>query len=184
MNSLSRITIIFLLFGAIATTAAAGCSATKTSGASTGVDEGGRGAPAAAPDFTVKTLSGEIISLSDFRGKPVVLNFAASWCGPCETEAPTLARMYDKYKDQVAFVGLAVRDSEQSQREFADRHGLTFPIGMDPQGNIMYNYQKAGKVSLAGIPTTFFLDREGNIATFWVGPVSDSTLERLIQTLI
>lgn len=164
----------------------AGCSATErdsdTKNTGSGTDN--TSSTAAAPDFTIDTLTGETISLSDFKGKPVVVNFAASWCGPCEYEAPVLAAAYEKYKDQVVFIGIAVKDNESSQKAFAEKHGLTFPIGMDPAGNIGYQYQKAGKVSISAIPMTFFIDKEGNIATYWVGPLTESNIEMLIDAII
>jgi cytochrome c biogenesis protein CcmG/thiol:disulfide interchange protein DsbE len=165
-----------------------GCRATQSadgsSGGSNSSTVSGSGGPAAAPDFTIKTLDGDTVSMSDFKGKPVVLNFAASWCGPCEIEAPVLAKGYEKYKDRVVFLGIAVKDDEESQRFFATKHGLEFPIGLDPAGDIVYSYQKAGKVSLSGIPTTFFIDKEGNIKTFWVGPLSQANLDQLIGIIL
>ncbi len=165
----------------------AGCSATErnsdTGSSSNHATTGSTGSNA-APDFTISTLDGQSISMSDFKGQPVVVNFAASWCGPCEYEAPVLAAAYEKYKDQVVFLGIAVKDNESSQRAFAEKHGLTFPIGMDPAGNIGYSYQKAGNVSISAIPMTFFVDREGNIATYWVGPLTDKNVEMLIEAIL
>ncbi len=180
-----------VLFTAIAITILAtvllvsGCSATERSGSSNSSNNSGSSStPPVAPDFTIKTLDGKMVSMSDFRGKPVVLNFAASWCGPCEIEAPVLAKGYEKYKDRVIFIGVAVKDDEASQRYFANKHGLEFPIGLDPAGDIVYSYQKAGKVSMSGIPTTFFIDRDGNIKTFWVGPLSQSNLDQMIGMIL
>jgi peroxiredoxin len=163
-----------------------GCSATDTSKGSDNSNgsSGDSGAPPVAPGFSMKTIDGDTISLSDYQGKPVVLNFAASWCGPCEAEAPVLAKMYDKYKDQVIFLGVAVKDNEDSQRAFATKHGLAFPIGLDPGGDIVYSYQKAGKVSISGIPTTFFINKDGLIESFWVGPLTESNFEKLIASII
>lgn len=159
----------------------AGCSG-NNSGSSTS----GNAAPAKyAPDFTVTTLSGDRVSYNaNLKGKPVVLNFAASWCGPCEQEAPVLAKMYEKYKDKVVFFGLAVKDDTDSQRAFAEKHGLEFPIGMDPNGDIVYSYQKAGKVSFSGIPTTFFIDAEGNIKDFFIGPLMEKTFEQKVASIL
>jgi len=159
----------------------AGCG-DKTSGSST---SGGSAPAKYAPDFTTTTLSGDRVSYNaNLKGKPVVLNFAASWCGPCEQEAPVLAKMHEKYKDRVVFFGLAVKDDIDSQRAFADKHGLVFPIGMDPKGDIVYSYQKAGKVSFSGIPTTFFIDSEGNIKDFFIGPLMEKTFEQKVASIL
>jgi peroxiredoxin len=169
-----------LLILAVTILSVAGCgdegSSTSKSGASS--------APKVAPDFTIKTLSGETVSYSSLKGKPLVLNFAASWCGPCELEAPVLVKAYEKYKDQVNFFGIAVRDTEEDQRAFAERHGLKFPIGLDPDSKVLYNYQKAGKVNMSGIPTTFFIDKDGNIQAFFIGPISESTFDQRVSTIL
>ncbi|MFA6001199.1 MAG: TlpA disulfide reductase family protein, partial [Thermoleophilia bacterium] len=158
-----------------------GCGG-NTSGSST---SGSTATAKNAPDFTATTLSGDMVSYNaNLKGKPVVLNFAASWCGPCEQEAPVLAKMYEKYKDKVVFFGLAVKDDVDSQRAFADKHGLVFPIGMDPRGDIVYSYQKAGKVSFSGIPTTFFIDSEGNIKDFFIGPLMEKTFEQKVASIL
>lgn len=158
----------------------AGCG---DSGSSSGTNSGSS-APKTAPDFTVKTLSGESVSYSSLKGKPLVLNFAASWCGPCELEAPVLAKMYEKYKDKANFFGIAVRDNEEDQRAFAESHGLKFPIGLDPDSKVLYSYQKAGKVNMSGIPTTFFIDKDGTIQAFFIGPISESTFDQRISTIL
>lgn len=150
-------------------------SSTSTSGSASGVK--------VAPDFSTKTLSGDTVAYSSLK-KPLVLNFAASWCGPCELEAPVLSKMYEKYKDRVTFFGLAVKDSEEDQRAFAEKHGLKFPIGLDYDGKIVYTYQKAGKVSMSGIPTTFFIDKDGNIASFFIGPLTESTFDQKIASIL
>jgi len=172
--------VLLILAIILAGSTLAGCggsnSSTSTSGSASSVK--------VAPDFSVKALSGDTVTFSSLKGKPLVLNFAASWCGPCELEAPVLARMYEKYKDRVTFFGLAVKDSEEDQRAFAEKHGLKFPIGLDFDGKIVYNYQKAGKVNMSGIPTTFFIDKEGNIAAFFIGPLTESTFDQKIASIL
>lgn len=184
-----RKTGLFALAGIIVLSFAviSGCSATERksdTASSSGGSTNGSSGKAAAPDFTMQTLDGGSVSLSDYAGKPIVVNFAASWCGPCEYEAPVLAKAYDDYKDQVVFLGVAVKDNIDSQRAFAERHGLRFPIGMDPSGNISYSYQKAGNVSISAIPMTFFVDSKGKIATYWVGPLTDENIEMMIQAIL
>lgn len=181
MNShrISLFVTLLLLLAAISTTLA-GCGNTSSS---TGTS-GSSSAPKIAPDFSIKTLTGETVSYSSLKGKPLVINFAASWCGPCELEAPVLAKMYEKYKDRANFLGIAVRDKEEDQRVFAERHGLNFPIGLDPDGKVLYSYQKAGKVNMSGIPTTFFVDKDGTIQAFFIGPISESTFDQRISTIL
>ena len=169
-----------LLFAALAALIFAGCS---SSGASTGTTTSSS-ASKTAPDFSVRTLTGDTVSLDSLTNKPLVLNFAASWCGPCELEAPVLEKMYEKYKDRVNFFGIAVRDQEDDQRAFAQKHGLKFPIGLDPDSKILYNYQKAGKVNLSGIPTTFFIDKDGNIQAFFIGPLSETSFDQKVASIL
>ena len=160
----------------------AGCDSSNSSTSTSG--NSSSSSAKVAPDFSIKTLSGETVSFSSLKGKPLVLNFGASWCGPCELEAPVLAKVYEKYKDRVNFFGIAVRDQEEDQRAFAEKHGFKFPIGLDPDGKVLYNYQKAGKVNMSGIPTTFFIDKEGNIQAFFIGPISESTFDQKVATIL
>lgn len=178
--ALCKKTILILLMATMTAILAAGCSSSQTT---SGTNSGNAGVKT-APDFTAQTLNGDTVSFSSFKGKPVVLNFAASWCGPCEMEAPVLAKAYAKYKDKVQFFGLAIRDSEEDQRAFAQKHGLEFPIGLDPDGKIVYQFQKAGKVSVSGIPTTFFIDKDGIIVDYFIGPLSEKTLDQKIQSIL
>jgi peroxiredoxin len=157
----------------------AGCGNGSTSG------NGKADAPAkVAPDFNVDTLDGKMVSLSDLKGKPLVINFAASWCGPCEVEAPVLAKVHEKYKDRVTFFGIAVNDKPDSQRAFAQRHGLTFPIGLDPNESVVNSYQKRARVPYYGIPTTFFIDADGNIVSFYVGPVTENIFDQKVSAIL
>jgi len=157
---------------------------TGCSGGGQASDTSGGSGSKVAPDFSVRTITGDTVTLASLRGKPIVLNFAASWCGPCEVEAPVLEKMYEKYKDRVNFFGLAVKDQLEDQKTFAQRHGLQFPIGLDPDSKVLSNYQKAGKVNMSGIPTTFFIDANGNIAAFFIGPISESTFDQRVSTIL
>ena len=162
----------------------AGCGSSDTT--TPGADAYGDPGPASkqAPKFTVPSINtNELISISELKGKPIVLNFAASWCGPCESEAPVLVKAHQKYGSEIVFIGMAVKDSEADQLAFAQKHGLTFPIGMDAGGKTLYEYQRTMNLSLSGIPTTFFIDTEGNIANYFIGPLSESTLESKIQSI-
>ncbi len=130
-----------------------------------------------APDFKLASLSGEEIRLSDFRGKPVVLNFWASWCGPCREESPILGSAAKKYEQDIEFLGVAVNDSEDKVKTFSRRSGMDYPIGLD-NGSIADAYR------VNGIPATFFIDGNGQIADTWVGAISEEELTSRIEELI
>src|SRR3990172_7651973 len=119
-----------------------------------------------APDFTLDTLDGKKVTLSELRGKIVLINLWATWCPPCRAEMPALENAYEQYKDSgVVILGLNVtnQDSEKDIPLFIDEFGLTFPILLDRDGSVSALYQ------LRGLPTTYFVNREGIIRTVVVG---------------
>jgi len=154
----------------------AGCGGAGAGTSSTGARK--------APDFSVQTILGSHLTSGDVKGKPIVLNFGASWCGPCNEEAPMLAAMYNRYKDRVTFVGMAVKDKPDDQRAFAQKYGLAYTIGLDPKGDNLYNYQQAAIVPYSGIPTTFFIDAKGDIVSFYIGPMSQSEFEQKLSGIL
>ena len=154
----------------------AGCGATGAGTSSTGARK--------APYYSVQTILGSHLTSDDVKGKPIVLNFGASWCGPCNEEAPMLSAMYNKYKDRVTFVGMAVKDKPDDQRAFAKKYGLAYTIGLDPNGDNLYNYQQAAIVPYSGVPTTFFIDTKGNIVSFFIGPMSQSEFEQKLSGIL
>ena len=104
------------------------------------------------------TFDGEMIKLSDFEGKVVVLNFWASWCPPCRWEMPFFERMSQEYEDQdVVFLGVAISDTLENVRAFAEGVGVTYPNGLDETGEIARDY------SVVSLPTTFFIGKDGNV---------------------
>ncbi len=125
-----------------------------------------------APDFTLETLDGEAITLSDLRGKGVVINFWAGWCLPCRTEMPALERTWNALGDD-GLVILAVNLQESPNRvgAFVEQFGLTFPILLDRDGSVFEQYQ----VQL--YPTTFFINREGVIQdVIFGGPMAETLI--------
>lgn len=127
-----------------------------------------------APDFTITTFDGSQIKLSSLKGRVVVVNFWASWCGPCRQEAPILERVWQQYKDKnVVVVGVAYTDTETKAKEFLQQYGHTYPNGLDIGTKIseMYNIQ--------GVPETFIIDREGNIAQFFKIPFVDDPQQNI-----
>ncbi len=136
----------------------------------------GRGS--AAPAFTAPRLDGRgTLSLDAFRGRPVVLNFWASWCGPCKSEAPLLEGAYRRYRGRVAFVGVDVNDARSDARAFVRRHGITYPNVFDADGSIYRDY------GLTGQPETFFIAPDGRIAAHVPGALYRGLLEHELQRL-
>lgn len=135
-----------------------------------------------APDFTLTTLSGKTLTLSDLRGQVVLLNFWASWCLPCKGEMPALQHAYSDYHDlglEIVAVNATDQDSEQNARAFVEEYQLSFPIPMDVDGSVSQKY------TLRGLPTTFFIDRQGQIQKVVVGgPMSAALIRSQIETLL
>lgn len=127
-----------------------------------------RGERPSAPDFTLERLDedGEL-QLSSLRGKAVVLNVWASWCGPCKEEAPYLEQVWRANRDRgVVVVGLDAKDFRADARRFAKRFGLTFPLLYDGPGDAIGGY------GVTGFPETFVLDREGQVVAAFAGAVN------------
>ncbi len=125
-----------------------------------------------APDFTLEDLTGQKVSLSSFRGKPVFLNFWASWCPPCRKEMPELQEFHQRYGEQIALVGINWGETADTVREFLARVGVTYLNLLDPRGTAFVLYK------LTGIPESFFIDPEGYVRGVWIGPL---TVEQLVQ---
>jgi cytochrome c biogenesis protein CcmG, thiol:disulfide interchange protein DsbE len=125
-----------------------------------------RGKP--APDFTLTRLdTGETITLRQLHGHPVVLNFWASWCAPCQLEHPTLARAAQHFAAQARFFGVVFEDTPENARAFARPLEPSFPQLVDPQSRMAVDY------GVSGVPETYFIDAEGIIRDKVVGPMLD-----------
>ncbi|MCL5959145.1 MAG: TlpA family protein disulfide reductase [Chloroflexi bacterium] len=132
-----------------------------------------------APGFKIETFDGQEISLDELRGKPVVVNFWASWCPPCRQEAKDLERTWQAYKDKgVVFVGIAENDTEADSKEFIKEFGITYANGPDSTGQIGKAY------GITGIPETFLISKEGRLMKRYIGPVSRDVLGGGIEILL
>jgi cytochrome c biogenesis protein CcmG, thiol:disulfide interchange protein DsbE len=123
-----------------------------------------------APQFSAKQLDGGTFTLASVRGKPVVMNFWASWCGPCKSEAAALEQRWQKYRSQgVVFLGVDYNDVSGDAKKFLSRHGVTYPTLLDGSGMIGDRY------GLTGVPETYFIDRNGRIVGDHIlGPITES----------
>ncbi len=146
----------------------------------------GRDAPSQAhppaPDFVRETLDGRELALSDLRGRPVVMNFWASWCVPCRLEMPILEDAAKRYRGRVHFLGVNVLDKPQQAKAFVRRLGITFPSVLDEEGALLARYR------VVGLPTTVFVTRSGRIfethAGPFVGPEGARRLENYLTRLL
>jgi peroxiredoxin len=117
-----------------------------------------------APDFTLNDISGKPVTLSQFRGKVIILNFWSIWCGPCLAEMPSLNKLYLEFKDKGLIVlSLAEDPAEKPVKSYIQDKGIAFPILMDKDKKIYLKY------SLFGIPVTFLIDKKGLIAEKFIG---------------
>lgn len=126
-----------------------------------------------APDFTVYTAEGEKVKLSDHFGRPIVMNFWASWCSPCKAEMPHFEEAYKEHTD-VTFlmVNMTSGDNRGNAEALIENEGYTFPVLFDTDGDAATTY---GATSL---PTTFFIDKNGQFVTYAVGMLDKATLEK------
>lgn len=134
----------------------------------------------AAPQFSITTFDGESLSLSDLRGKVVVVNFWASWCAPCRDEAPALQATWEAYREagEVVFIGIAYADNGPRSLAFIEEFGITYLNAPDLGTRISEDY------NIRGVPETFIIDRNGDIAQFIYAGVNQTQLSAIIdQTL-
>lgn len=131
----------------------------------------------AAPDFTLTTLEGDELALSDLRGRPVLVNFWASWCGPCRQEAPHLVDAYDRFAaDGLVILGVNMEEDRGTAEQFARDYGFEFPVLLDTDGNVLRQYH------ITGPPSSFFIDRDGVVRSVVLGPLQPGSLdERLAE---
>lgn len=132
-----------------------------------------------APDFTLLTISGGDFHLSDHKGKPVLINFFASWCLPCREEMPIIEKIVQKYEPKgVVFLGIAVDDTEEKMKDFIATYHVTFQVGIDKTAAIQKSY------GLYGIPTTYFIDKQGIINYSHSGSVTKELLQNELDKLL
>lgn len=131
----------------------------------------------AAPSFTLPNLrGGPEVTLEQFAGKPVLINFWASWCEPCKRETPTLAT-FARAATGVPVLGIAANDAPDDARRFADSANVGYPLAVDRNGDL------AERFGATGIPTSFLIDARGNVAAVWPGEITRPELDALVAAL-
>ena len=132
-----------------------------------------------APAFTLQNLDGDDVTLSNFRGKIVMVNFWATWCGPCKDEMPHIQAVFDsRPDDDLAILTINLQETAEAVQSFVDSEGFTFPVLLDPEG------EAAGSYSVSEIPRTFFIDAEGIIQERRLGPFSSQEqIETILDSL-
>lgn len=136
-----------------------------------------RGGP--APDFGLLDVrdQGKVIKLSDFRGTPVVLNWYASWCGPCRAEIPDFVAAQEALDGKIVFLGVNLQEDPASAVAMLDEFGATYPAVLDEDGSVFRHYGGLG------MPTTFFIDAEGNVVEWGSGRVTEEALVAALARL-
>jgi len=134
--------------------------------------------PEAVPDpdeVTFTTFDDEVVPLASLRGKPLLVNFFASYCTPCIEEMPALESAYQALGDQVQFLGLAMQDRPQAALDLVERTGVTYPVAQDPDSSVI--------TALGGIvlPTTVLLDADGEIVASHAGELTEAEILELID---
>ncbi|MXX32655.1 MAG: TlpA family protein disulfide reductase [Chloroflexi bacterium] len=127
-----------------------------------------------APDFELRTLDGESLRLSDMRGRPVLINFWASWCGPCRREVPALIRAQERWGDHgLIVVGVNIEESDGQALDFADEFGINYAVPMDYRGEVFRAYGGGG---INGPPRSFFVAPDGVIVRIYAGQAPDELI--------
>ena len=136
---------------------------------------------ALAPDFTVPSLEGGLVTLSTYRGRPVLLNFWASWCGPCRAEMPYFQAVYEEAEGEgLALLAINVGEDRARVQSFVREQRLTFTVGLDLDGDVARAYRVGPP-----LPASFFIDREGVIRRIAIGSApSEAAVWQALESIM
>ena len=130
-----------------------------------------------APDFALRDADGKLMKLSDLRGKVVFVNFWASWCVPCKKELPDIQKIYDeKHADGLEVLAINWQDNAETAIGFLSSHNIHVPLLLDQSGSVYAQYR------LQGLPDSFFVDRNGNIAALQFGSLTEAKMRERLAT--
>ncbi len=132
-----------------------------------------------APDFTLQLYDGGSLTLSELKGRPVMVHFWASWCSSCREEAPDLEKVWREYKDRgVVFIGVDVQDKESDARAFLTEFDVTYPNGPDTSNRISVSY------GLTGVPEATFVNRDGMAVHNHIGPMTPTQMRSYVDDIL
>lgn len=129
-------------------------------------------------DFSLTTLNGEVVSIDDYKGHPMIINFWATWCPPCKEEMPLLEKAYVSYYPDLVVIGISVDDVADEIPQFIRDNGITFPVFHDSSKGEL---QALFKVN--GLPTTYFIDSEGILQSQHIGMLNEPSLDGYLRTI-
>jgi peroxiredoxin len=142
-------------------------------------DAGAKSVGTANLNLTLKDMNGAVVRLADYKGKVIVLNFWATWCGPCETEIPDLIDTYARLKDKdVVLLGISIDDTAEALQKYAKAKGMNYPV------LLMQDDVDEAYGPIFGVPITFFIGRDGAISRKHLGPITKDQVEREIKALL
>lgn len=130
-----------------------------------------------APNFTLKTMDGKEVSLDDYRGKIVFINFWATWCPYCVKEMPDLQKIYEENKDDLVILAVDVQESKATVENYMKDKDYTFPILLDEKGEVASTYY------ISSYPTTYFVDKEGYLLGGYPGMLTYPQMNQILQSI-
>jgi peroxiredoxin len=132
-----------------------------------------------APEITLNALTGESVSISDYKGQVILINNWATWCPPCKAEMPTLSKYYHDHRDEgFVLVAIEAGDPKDDVARFVQEYDLSFPILLDPNNKALYAFRNDS------LPSSYVVDQNGTVVLAWTGPITYATLEKYVTPLL